>query len=145
MATLDRLAPPTSVLTHDVPAWTPRRALVVALTAAAAIALLQVLQSSTVASTGENLQRLEREKAARTAQIHQLEADVAALSSLDRIDRAARERLGMTPARIIQYVSVNTEAPSAPLLPRPLIDSSPAYKPQADPWWQALFRALPLP
>ncbi len=145
MATLERLAPPTAALPREVPAWTPRRALVVALTAVAAIALLQVLQSSTVASTGENLQRLEREKASRTAQIHQLEADVAALSSLDRIDRAARDRLGMAPARRIEYVSVTTEAPTVPLLPRPIIDATPALVEQDDPWWQSLLRALPLP
>jgi cell division protein FtsL len=117
----------------------------VALAAVAAIALLQVLQSSTVASTGENLQRLEREKAAKTAQIHQLEKDVAALSSLDRIDRAARDRLGMTPARRFDYISVNTEAPTVPLLPRPIIDARPTVEPQSEAWWRSLLNALPLP
>jgi len=117
----------------------------VALVLVTAIALLQVLQSSNVASTGESLQRLEREKAARTAQIHQLEADVAALSSLDRIDRAARERLGMAQARRVEYIAVTTEAPTVALLPRPILSAEPAYTPQADSWWQSLFRALPLP
>ena len=145
MATLDRLVPPASVLPADVQAWTPRRAIAVTLAVVAVIALLQVLQSSSVASTGESMQRLERERALQTAQIHQLEKDVAALSSLDRIDRAARERLGMTPARRFEYVTVNTEAPSVPLLPRPVIDSKPIAAPEAEPWWQSLFRALPLP
>ena len=145
MATLDRLAPPTQVLPADVKAWTPRRAIAVTLAAVAAIALLQVLQSSSVASTGADMQRLEREKAAQMAQIHQLEKDVAALSSLDRIDRAARDRLGMTAARRFEYVKVNTEAPSVPLLPRPVLNSTPIPGPEQEPWWQSLFRALPLP
>lgn len=144
MATLDRLAPPTT-LPAEIPAWTPRRAIAVALALVAAIALLQVLQSSSVASTGENMQRLEQEKAQKTAGIHQLEKDVAALSSLDRIDRNARDRLGMVPARNIQYVSVNTEAPTVPLLPRPIIDSTPIPEPQSEPWWESLIKALPLP
>lgn len=143
MATLDRLAPPSSVL-PQAPAWTPRRAIFLAVTAAAIIALLQVLQSSSVASTGETLLRLEQEKASRTAQIHQLEADVAALSSLDRVDRAARERLGMTPARRIEYVSVMTAAPSGPLLPRPVLGAEPAAQPDGASWWQSLLKALPL-
>ncbi|MGE0687244.1 MAG: septum formation initiator family protein [Dehalococcoidia bacterium] len=145
MATLDRLAPPTPALPAEIPAWTPRRAIAVALALVAAIALLQVLQSSSVASTGESMQRLERERAQKTAEIHQLEKDVAALSSLDRIDRNARERLGMVPARRFEYVSVNTEAPTVPLLPRPIIDSTPIPEPQSEPWWQSLIKALPLP
>ena len=145
MATLDRLAPPTTVLPADVAAWTPRRAIAVALAAVAAIALLQVLQSSSVASTGETMRQLEREKAAKTAQIHQLEKDVAALSSLDRIDRAARDRLGMAPARRFEYISVETEAPTVPLLPRPVIDSTPIQEPTPEVWWQSLLKALPLP
>lgn len=145
MATLDRLVPPTTALPQEVPVWTPRRAIVVAVVAVTAIALFQVLQSSSVASTGETMRLLEREKAARTAQIHQLEADVAALSSLDRIDRAARDRLGMAPARFVEYVSVPTEAPSTPLLPRPIIDVSPVVEQQNTPWWQSLLRVLPLP
>lgn len=145
MATLDRLVPPTAAIPAEVKAWTPRRAIVVALAAVAAIALLQVLQSSSVASTGDAMQRLERQKAMQTAEIHKLEADVAALSSLDRIDRAARDRLGMTTARRIEYVKVNTEAPSGPLLPRPVVDATPYVPSKSDPWWQELFRVLPLP
>jgi hypothetical protein len=117
----------------------------VALALVAAIALLQVLQSSSVASTGENMQRLERDKAQKTAEIHQLEKDVAALSSLDRIDRNARDRLGMVPARSFQYVTVNTEAPTVPLLPRPIIDATPLPEPQSEAWWKSFIKALPLP
>jgi hypothetical protein len=91
------------------------------------------------------MQRLEQEKAAKTADIHQLEKDVAALSSLDRIDRNARDRLGMVTARRFEYVTVNTEAPTVPLLPRPLVDSTPLPEPEPDPWWQSLIKALPLP
>jgi hypothetical protein len=91
------------------------------------------------------MQRLEREKAVKTAQVHQLEKDVAALSSLDRIDRAARERLGMTHARKLEHISVATEAPAVPLLPRPVIDSTPLAEAETKPWWQSVFRALPLP
>jgi cell division protein FtsB len=145
MATLERLAPPTPALPPEIPAWTPRRAIAVALALVAAIALLQVLQSSSAASTGENMQRLERDKAQKAAEIHQLEKDVAALSSLDRIDRNARDRLGMVPARRFEYVSVNTEAPTVPLLPRPVLSSAPLPEPEPEPWWQSLIKALPLP
>lgn len=145
MATLDRLAPPPSVLPKEGPAWTPRRAIAVVLTAAAAIALLQVIQSSGFAHTGHKIQQLEQERTARTAQIHQLEAEVAALSSLDRTERAARERLGMVPARSLDYVAVPMQAPSGPLLPRPVLSPAPASKSQTEAWWRSLFKALPLP
>lgn len=145
VATLERLAPPPSALPAEVASWTPRRAIAVALALVAAIALLQVLQSSSVASTGENMQRLERDKAQKTAEIHQLEKDVAALSSLDRIDRNARDRLGMVPARSFQYVTVDTEAPTVPLLPRPIIDATPNAAPKPEVWWKSFIKALPLP
>ena len=35
-----------------------------------------------------------------------------------------RERLGMVPARNIQYISVSVEAPADPLLPRPLLNNA---------------------
>jgi len=109
----------------------------------AVIAPLQVLQSSSVASTGETLLRLEQEKVSRTAQVHQLEAEVAALSALDRVERAARDRLGMTPARRIEYITVKTAPPSGPLLPRPVLGAELAAAPDGAPWWQSLLRALP--
>jgi hypothetical protein len=144
MATLDRLAPPPAALAETPAAWTPRRAIALALTAAAAIALLQVLQSSSVATTGETMLRLKQEKASRAAEIHRLEAEISALMSLDRIDRAARERLGMTPARNLEYVTVDIPAPSMPLLPRPLIEAPPAADQGPAAWWRSLLRALPL-
>lgn len=143
MATLDRLAPPASA--PAAPAWTPRRAIVAALTLVVAIALFQVVQSSSFTHTGQNMQRLETQRSDLTAQIHQVEAEIAALSSLDRTERAARERLGMVPARRIEHVSVGVEAPSGPLLPRPLTNRSPAQEPKSEPWWQSLIKALPLP
>ena len=112
MATLDRLVPP-AVLPSEGPAWKPRRAIAVAIIAAAAIALLQVFQSSGLVNTGETLQRLEREQA----------------------ERQARERLGMIPARNIVYLDVAAEAPTGPLLPRPYGEqaapqaASPAQEP----------------
>jgi len=134
VATLDRLVPP-AVLPSEGPAWKPRRAIAVAIIAAAAIALLQVFQSSGLVNTGETLQRLEREQAERQARIHGLEAEVAALASLDRVERQARERLGMIPARNIVYLDVAAEAPTGPLLPRPYGEqaapqaASPAQEP----------------
>src|SRR5262245_26088339 len=108
MATLDRLAPGLSA--PSVPlapaSWSPRRAIAVAVTLAAAIAVLQVFQSSGIANTGQQMHRLEAERADTSARVKNLEAEVAALSSLDRIDRAARERLGMMPARTITYIDV---------------------------------------
>jgi cell division protein FtsL len=142
MATLDRLAPPPASLPVRN-TWTPRRALVITMTLAVTIALLQVLQSSNFANTGHQLQILEQQKTDLTAQQHQLEAEVAALASLDRTERAARDRLGMVPARNIQYVSVNVEAPDEPLLPRPLLKLKPAEVP-SEPWWRSLIKALPL-
>jgi cell division protein FtsL len=109
------------------------------------IALLQVLQSSSFAHTGHQLQRLEAEKTRMSAELHQLEAEVAALASLDRTERAARERLGMVPARNIQYVTVGVEAPSDPLLPRPLIDNAQQKATPTEPWYQSLWDALPKP
>jgi len=144
MATLDRLAPPPSVLRREGLAWRPRRAIAAALALATAIALLQVVQSSGQANVGQRLQRLEQDRAALTAQNHELEAEVAALSSLDRVERAARERLGMVPAGRVEHLSVAVEAPAGPLLPRPLVQAAPAA-PAPEPWWRSLLKALPLP
>lgn len=146
MATLDRLVPPVTA-GAPVGAWTPRRAIVVAVSLVAIIALLQVLQSSSAAHTGQTLQKLEAEKAQRNAEIHQLEAEIGALSSLDRIQQTATTKLGMIPAHSVQYLSVNVPGPTGPLLPQPIAapaaGSSPAPDP-APPWWQSLFKSLPL-
>jgi cell division protein FtsL len=141
MATLDRLAPPAPA--PAAPAWTPRRAIAAAFIAATAIALLQVLQSSSFANTGAKMQKLEAQRADLTAQIKQMESEVAALSSLDRVERGARDRLGMVPARRFDFVSVDVESPSGPLLPRPLIHAVPDDQPQPEPWWQSLLKSLP--
>ena len=53
---------------------------------------------------------LEQQRADLQAQIYQTEADVAALASLDRTERIARDRLGMVPARVSQYVSVSVRS-----------------------------------
>ena len=144
MATLERLAPAPTVSGLPATTWKPRRAIAVALLAAAAISLLQVVQSSGFAHTGQQLQRLETQRATLKAEVYDLEADVAALSSLDRTERAAKERLGMIQARNITYMSVDVESPSGPLLPRPLV-APPTHYPQGEPWWQSLIKALPLP
>jgi cell division protein FtsL len=143
MATLDRLVPPPTAL--DRSTWSPRRAIIVTLTVAVIIALLQVLQSSSFAHTGHQLQRLEAQKTQMQAEMHALEAEVAALASLDRTERAARDRLGMVPARNIQYVSVSVEAPADPLLPRPLLNNARQVQTPSEPWWRSLYKALPLP
>ena len=143
MATLDRLAPPPTALGRST--WSPRRAIIVTLTLAVIIALLQVLQSSSFAHTGHQLQRLDAQKTQMQAEMHTLEAEVAALASLDRTERAARDRLGMVPARNIQYVSVSVEAPADPLLPRPLLNNAKQVQTPSEPWWRSLYEALPLP
>ena len=143
MATLDRLAPPPTALGRST--WSPRRAIIVTLTVAVIIALLQVLQSSSFAHTGHQLQVLEAQKTQMQAEMHTLETEVAALASLDRTERAARDRLGMVPARNIQYVSVSVEAPADPLLPRPLLNNAKQVQTPSEPWWRSLYRALPLP
>jgi len=142
MATLDRLAPsPSAPL---APAWKPRRAIAVALIAAAAIALLQVFQSGSSVDTGLSLQRLERQQADLTASVHALEAQVAALSSLDRVERAARERLGFVPAESILYLEVATQAPGGLLGPPPIATpATAASEGEAVPWWRDLLRATP--
>ena len=143
MATLDRLAPPPTALGRST--WSPRRAIIVTLTVAVIIALLQVLQSSSFAHTGHQLQQLEAKKTQMQSDMHNLETEVAALASLDRTERAARERLGMVPARNIQYVSVSVEAPADPLLPRPLLNNAKQVETPSEPWWRSLYKALPLP
>jgi hypothetical protein len=143
MATLDRLGPPATA--SAPPAWKPRRAIAVALTVAAAIALLQVTLSSTFTHTGQQLRDLEQRRTELQAQIYQTEADVAALASLERTERIARERLGMVPARVSQYVAVSVEAPSGALLPRPVGEISAGAHAGSEPWWRALIQALPLP
>jgi cell division protein FtsL len=143
MATLDRLAPPPTALGRST--WSPRRAIIVTLTVAVIIAHLQVLQSSSFAHTGPQLQRLEAQKTQMRAEMHTLEAEVAALASLDRTERAARDRLGMVPARNIQYISVSVEAPADPLLPRPLLNNARQVQTPSEPWWRSLYKALPLP
>jgi hypothetical protein len=141
MATLDRLAPPATALAAG-PAWSPRRAIVLALSAATTIALLQVVQSSSFTHRGQTLQELEGNRIQLSGQIHQLEAEIAALSSLERTERAARERLGMVPAVKLEHLSVQVEAPAGPLLPRPLIELPGAAEPAKAPWWQAVLNSL---
>ncbi len=150
MATLDRLGPPAAASPLEGrAAWKPRRAIAVALTVAAAIALLQVILSSTFTHTGQQLRNLENQRDELHSQIYQTEADVAALASLDRTERIARDRLGMIPARVNQYVSVDVEAPSGALLPRPIVQlpTQTGSEDTSDdqPWWKALIKALPLP
>jgi len=144
MATLDRLGPATA--STPAAAWTPRRAIAVALTVAAAIALLQVVLSSTFTHTGQQLRLLEQRRADLQAQVREMEAEVAALASLERTERVARDRLGMVPARQEHYISVSVEAPSGALLPRPIVTTTGGNaEPQNEPWWRAFFKALPFP
>jgi hypothetical protein len=102
------------------------------------------VQSSSFAHTGQQLQKLETERAELKAEVYDLEAEVSALSSLERTERAARERLGMIQGRSITYMSVDVEAPSGPLLPRPLV-TPPRERPPGERWWESLIRALPIP
>jgi cell division protein FtsL len=101
--------------------------------------------SSSFTHTGQKLQNLEQQKTTLQAQIYDLEAEISALASLDRVQRAATERFGMVPARTHDYISVNVEAPSGPLLPRPILQLTPEPATQDESWWQALIKALPLP
>jgi cell division protein FtsB len=142
MATLERLIPPTPARLNE--SWSPRRAIAAAVVVAAAIAVIQIFQSSGAANTGATMQRLEIERQDLRARIHALEAEVAALSSLDRTERAARERLGMVPARRVVYIEVPFAAPDAPLLPRPLVEpiATAPEAPMAFP--ERLLRSLPL-
>jgi hypothetical protein len=144
VATLDRLGPPAAAA-PSASTWKPRRAIAVALTLAAAIALFQVVQTSSFAHTGQKLQQLEQRRAVVKAQIYDLEAEVAALASLEYTERSARDRLGMVPGKVQGYLAVEIEAPSGPLLPRPLLEPEPMQQPEAEPWWRSLFRALPIP
>ena len=144
MATLDRLGPPPSV-SAPAPAWRPRRAIITALSVVAVIALLQVVMSSSFTHTGAKLQTLEAQRSDLQAQIYDLEAEVAALASLERTERMAKDRLGMIPARNQTYVSVEVEAPSGPLLPRPLLDLEPPSQSDPAPWWRAILDLLPKP
>jgi cell division protein FtsL len=111
---------------------------------AATIALLQVVQSSSFTHTGQQMRRLETERTALKAEVYDLEAEVASLASLDRTEQVARDQLGMIRARNVSYLSVGVEAPEGFLLPRPLVvpaeDSG-----TAEPWWESLYKALPLP
>jgi cell division protein FtsL len=102
-----------------------------------------VVQSSGLAHTGQTLQRLERERVDAQARVHQLEAEVAALSSQDRIEQAARDRLGMTPPRKIEYVEVGVAAPQGPLLPRPVVAPQSGTE-RSSPWWRSALRAIRL-
>lgn len=146
MATLDRLGPPATASAPSAQAWSPRRAIAVALTVAAAIALLQVILSSTFTYTGHRLRELEVRRAELQAQVYQTEADIAALASLDRTERVARDRLGMVPARVNQYISVGVDSPSGALLPRPVVQPTTASgAAEEQSWWRTLIQALPLP
>jgi hypothetical protein len=145
VATLDRLGPPATASAPAAQAWKPRRAIAVALTVAAAIALLQVILSSTFTYTGQKLHELELQRAELQAAIYETEADIAALASLERTERVARERLGMVPARVSQYVAVSVESPSGALLPRPITGAASDGSQATEPWWRVLLQALPLP
>jgi cell division protein FtsL len=111
----------------------------------AIIALLQVVMSSSFAHTGAKLQTLEAQRSDLQAQIYDLEAEVAALASLERTERMARERLGMIPAKNLSYLSVEVEAPSGPLLPRPLLDLDAPDQSDPAPWWRTILDQLPEP
>ena len=139
MATLDRLVPPAAPL---APAWKPRRALAVALIAAAAIALLQVFQSSSSVNTGRTLLLLEQQEIDLRASVHALEAQVAALSSLDRVERAANERLGLVPPKETLYLEVAAAAPRG-LIGPPSLTGVVAPAPESVAWWQRILRLLP--
>lgn len=143
MATLDRLGP-APAQAQPAPTWRPRRAIAAALLTAAVIALLQVVQSSSFAHTGQQMQRLESERIALKAEVYDLEAQVAQLTSLDRTEQVAREKLGMIRARNVSYLSVGVDAPDGALLPRPLVvpEEDEGF---AEPWWESLYKALPLP
>jgi cell division protein FtsL len=143
VATLDRLAPPSSSSFARRAAWSPRRAIAAVLTVAAAIAVLQVFQTSSFANTGQAMQNLEAQKVDATAQVHQLESEIAALSSLDRIERNARDRLGMVPARDITYIQVAVPAPGNPLLPRPILPAPKPTPEHSKSLVQRLIRAVP--
>ena len=143
MATLDRLGP-ASLEAPSTATWGPRRAIAVALAISAVIALLQVVQSSSSANTGQQLQRLEAERIALKAEVYDLQAEVAHLTSLDRTERVAREQLGMIRARNVSYLDVEIEAPEGALLPRPLVEPLDEGS-GVEPWWESLYRALPLP
>jgi cell division protein FtsL len=108
------------------------------------IALIQVFQSSNFTHTGQTLQGLQQQQTDLNANIHDLEAEVAALSSLDRTERAARDRLGMVPARNLTYLSVNVPAPDEVLVPRPIIQPTPQPS-DTQPWWEAPLKILPKP
>ncbi len=104
--------------------------------------------SSTFTHTGQHLTDLQFRRAELQAQIFQTEADIAALASLDRTERVAKDRLGMVPARVNQYVGVTVEAPDGALLPRPVVQLTPrdeAGTEEDKPWWESLAEALPLP
>jgi cell division protein FtsL len=90
------------------------------------------------------MQQLEAERAALKAEVYDLEADVARLASLDRTERVAREKLGMIRAHNVSYLSVGVEAPAGALLPRPLVVPEEDTG-SAEPWWESIYKALPLP
>jgi cell division protein FtsL len=90
------------------------------------------------------MQRLEAERIALKAEVYDLEAEVAQLASLDRTERVAREQLGMIRARNVSYLSVGVDAPAGALLPRPLVVASDEEA-VGEPWWESLYKALPLP
>ena len=143
MATLDRLGP-ASAQAPPATTWRPRRAIAAALLTAVAIALLQVVQSSSFAHTGQKMQQLEAERVSLKAEVHDLEGQVASLSSLERTEQVATQKLGMIRARNVSYLSVGVEAPQGALLPRPLV-VPPEESVSDEPWWESLYKALPLP
>jgi cell division protein FtsL len=102
------------------------------------------VQSSNFAHTGQKMQQLEAERVSLKAEVHDLEGQVASLSSLERTQQVATQKLGMIRAHDVSYLSVGVEAPEGALLPRPLV--VPPEETVADePWWESLYKALPLP
>jgi hypothetical protein len=90
------------------------------------------------------MQRLESERIVLKAEVYDLEAQVAQLTSLDRTEQVAREKLGMIRARNMSYLSVGVDAPSRALLPRTLVVPE-EDEGSNEPWWESLYKALPLP
>ena len=101
--------------------------------------------SSSFTHTGAKLQQLQAHQSDLQAQVFDLEAEVAALASLDRTERIARDRLGMVPAYTQDYISVSVDAPSGPLLPRPLLDLKAPDQKDPEPWWRSVLQLLPRP
>jgi hypothetical protein len=93
-------------------------------------ALLPLVQSSGATTTVGDITTLQRQRDDWQTRLEEEQLKVAQMSSLTAIRKLAVERLHMGEADVIQYITVNAQAPAADTVPTGLLPE-PQKQPQS--------------